>query len=128
MIGRCTNPKNARYADYGARGIKICDRWLNNFENFLADMGEPPAGLTIDRLENDGNYEPGNCAWRTPAEQARNRRNSIKLTFDGEALLLIKWAERLGVSYRTMRGRYERGWSAERIITEPYCEHQPRKV
>lgn len=78
MLARCSNPRVPHYRYYGGRGISVCARWAT-FENFLADMGERPPGLSLDRLNNDGNYEPGNCAWRTATEQVRNRRprNSV---------------------------------------------------
>lgn len=76
MIVRCTNPKNAGFKNYGGRGIKVCERWANSFENFLADMGKRSQFKSLGRINNDGNYEPENCRWETPAQQANNRRTS----------------------------------------------------
>lgn len=121
MLNRCRNPKVPSYPDYGGRGITVCDRWLK-FENFLADMGEPPKGLTIDRLNNDGNYELGNCAWRTKIAQARNRRSSLNITIDGLTLPVVEWAARTGINRRTIERRYHAGWSMDRIlmpVTQP---------
>jgi hypothetical protein len=102
MIDRCTNPDNASYKDYGARGIAVCDRWLL-LENFVADMGLRPQDKTIDRIDPDGNYEPSNCRWSTSVEQQRNRRN-VKLSTGraAEARLRASCGEQLKELAREM--------------------------
>ena len=113
MIKRCTNPNTKRYSDWGGRGITVCDRWLHSFENFLADMGECPEGLTLDRIDNDGNYEPSNCKWGTYKEQRYNQRkhkNSVYLTFNGETKLQEYYARDWKInssmiSYHLSQGR-----------------------
>lgn len=119
MINRCTNPNVPHYESYGGRGIAVCERWLNSFENFLEDMGEPPPGVTLDRLDNNGNYSKENCEWRTPVDQARNRRSNLFLTFNGLTLTVAEWAIRTGIGRRTIEQRHHLGWSDERTLTAP---------
>jgi len=116
---RCFNPNVPRFKDYGGRGIKVCDRWLNSYEYFLADMGRRPTDKhSIDRYpDNNGNYEPGNCRWATTEQQMNNRRNSKRLTFAGLTLSVMQWAERTGVRAGTLWGRIQHGWSVERVLT-----------
>ena len=116
MRDRCSREKHKDWQAYGGRGIAVCARWNDSFTAFLEDMGEPPAGATIERIDNDRGYEPGNCEWRGRVDQARNRRNSILLAHNGREQCLSAWAEELGVSYWRLHGRYKRGWSAERIL------------
>ena len=94
MIQRCTNQRHPKYPRYGGRGITVCERW-RSFENFYADMGARPSPLhSIDRIDNDGNYEPGNCRWATPKQQVRNRSNTRMLTIDGVTLPQAEWSDR----------------------------------
>lgn len=116
MKGRCLRKSNKQYADYGGRGITVCERWLK-FENFFADMGKRPEGLTLDRLDNNGNYEPGNCRWRDMTEQSNNKRNNRVLSFNGERMSVSMWAKKLGSKADTIRHRLSFGWSVERALT-----------
>jgi hypothetical protein len=119
MHTRCYNANHETYPKYGARGIRVCERW-HTFENFLADMGNAPtAEHSIERINNDGNYEPGNCRWATTKEQARNRRSSRYLEHDGERLTVAEWAERMGVSAWVIENRLRRGWPTGRIFEPP---------
>jgi len=96
---RCCDPKNDKYSIYGARGISICDRWKDSFENFFLDMGACPPGHSIDRINNDGNYEPGNCRWATAKEQVRNRSNTIRMEWDGRLMTIAEICEAEGIRY-----------------------------
>lgn len=119
MKERCQNPHNKTFARYGGRGITVCDRW-QSFANFLADMGRRPSPQhSIERIDNAGPYSPDNCKWATRKEQGRNKRNNVLITFNGETLLLIEWAERTGIRIATLRARIYTGWSPERAITAP---------
>jgi hypothetical protein len=105
MLSRCTNPNDNAYARYGERGISVCQRW-KKYENFLKDMGRRPSSQhSIDRINNNGNYEPGNCRWATKKEQARNRRVTFWLTINGETRSLAEWVERAGLNYNTVYSR-----------------------
>lgn len=116
MKQRCLNRKAPNFARYGGRGVRICERWMA-FENFLADMGHRPEGTTLDRVDNSGNYEPGNCRWATPREQAHNRIGSLLATIGGETMAIAAWAERYGRPYRTVMTRLQRGWGIETALT-----------
>ena len=118
MVARCTNPKWHRYDRYGGRGISVCAKW-RIFEAFLADMGIKPRGFTLERMDNDGNYEPGNCLWATRKTQARNRRGNRLLTLNGVSRSLAEWSDVTGVNYNTLKSRLKYGWSIERVLTVP---------
>lgn len=96
MLQRCRNPNDSNYKNYGGRGIVVCDRWIQ-FENFLADMGEPPFGHSIERKNNDGNYEPGNCIWATQNVQAANQRSNWHVTFGGIEMTVAEATRRSGL-------------------------------
>lgn len=120
IVKRCTNPNDTNYHRYGGRGIRVCDRWLHSFNDFYADMGDRPfLGAEIDRIDNDGNYEPGNCRWASRREQARNTRKTIKLEFRGERRPAADWADIVGLPPHIVSCRIRTGWSAERALTTP---------
>lgn len=102
MKNRCYNSSEPAYKNYGGRGIRICDRWLGSFENFLADMGRAPLGTTIERNNVNRGYEPSNCRWATPLEQARNKRNTIWVVYKGERIVLKEVASREGLKYLSL--------------------------
>lgn len=119
MRSRCNNPKTREYANYGGRGIKVCERW-DSFENFVADMGIRPEGYSIDRINNDGNYEPSNCRWATTTQQLNNRRVNRVLELNGERKTIGEWSAKLGIGWHTIRSRVDRyGWTIEKALTTP---------
>lgn len=123
MLGRCSNPAIRNYNRYGGRGITVCERWLV-FTNFYADMGDPAPHMSIERINNDGNYEPGNCRWATRKEQASNRRrrpSRIFLSAFGESLTIREWVEKTGLTRVAIRSRLDRGWDVARAVSEPPC-------
>ena len=119
MRGRCENPNHHAFAYYGGRGITLCERW-SVFENFYADMGEPPPRHTIERMDNDKGYEPGNCRWATRAEQSRNTSRNRRLTHAGVTLTVSQWAARVGINEQTIASRLDdSGWSVADALTRP---------
>lgn len=126
MKDRCNNPNNTHFAEYGGRGIAVCERWTESFANFLADMGERPEGMTIDRIDNAGNYEPSNCRWATRTRQQRNRRVNRLLTVNGETKCVSDWAAITGVPRGRIASRLDRGWTEEAAVMTPLL-NQGRK-
>lgn len=120
MIARCTNPKATAYEHYGGRGISVCERWMDSFENFLSDMGlKPSSKHSLERLDNSKGYEPGNCIWATPKEQSRNTRRNIFITIDGDRRCVQDWDGVFGVGSGTIRSRLRLGWDPVKAVTTP---------
>lgn len=119
MLQRCNNENYDGYAAYGGRGIKVCKRW-HKFVNFLADMGERPAGKTLDRIDNNRGYYKSNCRWASKKEQMGNRRNSLPmLTFKRKTQSLSAWAREAGISRQCLRYRLCSNWSIRKALTTP---------
>ena len=119
MLARCYNPKNNSYSVYGGRGIKVCERW-HRYIGFLEDMAPTwRKGLTIERLDNNGDYTPENCIWATIAQQENNRRNNRKITVGGSTLTVRQWEHLQGFKDTLISGRLRRGWTAEKAVTTP---------
>lgn len=116
MKKRCKNPKDIRFKHYGGRGIIYCERW-EKFENFISDMGHPEAGLSLDRINNNGNYEPSNCRWATKREQSNNRRTGVKLTYNDVTLSISEWARALNICVSTFRDRMTAGFADEKLFS-----------
>lgn len=118
MKDRCLNPNKREFGHYGGRGIQVCDRW-HKFESFFADMGECPQGRTLERIDNDGHYEPGNCRWATQAEQLRNTRRSRRIPYEGREWCIPDLAEHLNLNQGTLAARIRYGWPSERWSQRP---------
>lgn len=117
MLVRCRNKNNHAYPRYGGRGIKVCKRW-ESFENFYADVGAKPSPKhSLDRIDNNGNYEPSNCRWATMLEQGRNKRNNAMLTLNGVTKCISEWADITGIKRRTIHARISYGWPVEKVLT-----------
>jgi hypothetical protein len=130
MKARCGNPKNADYPDYGGRGIKVCTRWKNSFSKFLCDMGKRPSSkYSIDRFPDcNGDYDPENCRWATGSEQARNRRNKLLITCEGQTKNIDDWSDISGIKYITIYQRIKRGIPAKEAIFSPVGSQIKRKT
>ena len=118
MLRRCYQPNHKSYRWYGARGVMVCERW-KDLENFVADMGHPEEGMTLDRIDSNGNYEPKNCRWIPLAEQARNRTNNRYLEFRGQRKLISEWAREFGIKHSTLTQRLSAGLSVDSALTKP---------
>lgn len=117
---RCLNKNDARYPDYGGRGISICNSWANSFEAFLKDMGgKPTLAHSIERIDYNKGYDKFNCKWITMASQAKNRRSNVVITLNGKSMILTDWARQTGISTATISARIRYGWSIEDTLTKP---------
>lgn len=133
MIRRTTVPEDERYAYYGAKGVKVCDEWLDeekgldNFCNWATNNGYED-GLTIERIDYNGNYEPSNCKWATPLEQGSNKSNNVYHTFNGETFTATEWSRRLGGNVNLVTKRLKAGWSLEKALTSPVKKYKNKGV
>jgi hypothetical protein len=129
MKTRCLNTRDHMYPKYGGRGIGICDRWRDSFEAFLADMGPKPTPRhSIERIDNNGNYEPSNCRWATNTEQSRNRRNTRHITHEGETMCISAWAYKAGISVQTLHTRLRNGMPISAALTHPLGTHFKKRA
>ena len=124
MRYRCYRERDIRYKWYGARGIKVCERWRTSFAAFVEDMGPRPPGHTLDRIDNDGDYSPSNCRWATPIVQTNNARTNKIMFIYGEAMTASDAARRFGLNASANYARLRDGWSDERAATTPIRKHK----
>jgi hypothetical protein len=123
MLNRCSNQNSPDFPSYGGRGIKICLRWKNDFWAFVNDMGPRPKNHIIERINNNGDYEPNNCCWATNAEQQRNKRNNILVTINNETRTLAEWSRKFKISNETVYSRLNRGWAITESLMMPVKKH-----
>ena len=128
MVERCTTPSGGGFERYGGRGINVCMRWRNSFSAFFEDMGERPTGKTIDRINNEGNYEPSNCRWASKRVQARNKRSNFILTYLGKTQCLAAWAEETGIDRTTIRWRIKKKWPIEKTLNSRPMSREERGI
>jgi hypothetical protein len=122
---RCFNKNEKSYKHYGGRGITMCDEWKNDFYAFYSYMGARPSNIhTVDRINTNGNYEPGNCRWATQKEQQNNRRNNHIIEYDGVSLTISQWSEKINIKQPTIRRRLKMNWSAEKTLLTPLKHHK----
>lgn len=121
MKQRCTNKNSQRWYTHGGRGITVCERW-EEYDKFLLDMGLKPVGLTLERIDNDGDYSKENCRWATPKEQANNRSSCIYISHNGDTLTIAQWAAALGITHTSLKKRLE-NWDIEKALTLPRSNH-----
>lgn len=118
MKVRCYNRNCPEFHMYGGRGIAMCDEWRDDFSAFLRDVGPRPGrGYSVDRIDNDGNYEPGNVRWATMRQQSNNTRRNVILTYDGKTLTLAQWARYLGINIETVKQRYHTGRPVDEVLS-----------
>lgn len=118
MTARCTRTTHRFYDYYGGRGIKVCDRWKESFSAFYKDMGAKPVGTSLDRIDNDGNYEPGNVEWRTAKQQNNNTRRNRFITYKGKTMTISEWADHRGIKYITLYQRITKNWPLSKALED----------
>jgi hypothetical protein len=125
MVYRCTKPGHKLYRNYGARGITVCQRWLDSFDAFLDDMGPRPDGMSLDRIDNDGPYSPDNCRWATAKVQTNNTRRSVRVTYKGQQMTIEDAAIASGIPAQAIRRRLADGWTMNQLflpVQVAYCQ------
>lgn len=126
MRRRCGTPTDKDFPRYGGRGIRVCERWQNSFQAFVADMGIRPPQTTLDRVDVNGNYEPGNCRWATVVQQNNNRRSNKSIRYDGRSQTVAQWAREAGLSPEALSHRLKNGWPISDALSIP-IDHSNRR-